>query len=147
MHDDGSVSNSPDGTPVVRAALIHEPETIAQARSTGIPQAFKRTPKIVYALVDTGADYNYADSDLIAHAGCPKLGTSVLQGATSTTDTTWHSAQIWFPDIERLVDTDVFATPLSENGRKYPLVIGMLTLKTGRLVLDFPNKVFRLYLY
>jgi len=148
MREDGSVSDSPDdGAPVIKAALIYEPETIAKARSTGVPQSFKRPPKIIYALIDTGADYNYADADLITHAGCPTLGSSVLRGATSSALTTWHDAHIWFPDIARLVDTNVFATPLAENGRKYPLIIGMLTLKTGKLVLDFPNKIFRLYLY
>ena len=147
MNNDGDISDEPGGMPVVRAALVNEKEAYMRLqKQPGEAVQFEIEPRIVYALIDTGAENNYADASLIAHAACPKIGTSQVHGATSAVESTWHEARIWFPDTGQLVNTDVFSTPLSDNGRKYPLVIGILTIKLGHLVLDYKSRIFRLHL-
>lgn len=96
----------------------------------------------INALIDTGADLNYADPDLIKAVGSPAHGTTTVQGATSTISSTLHVAHLFFPSIGRQIETDVVATPLRANGRAYDLVLGSLFLQCGVLHMDFLTASF-----
>ncbi|WP_143491528.1 MULTISPECIES: hypothetical protein [unclassified Pseudomonas] len=139
MHSDGEVTDFPPGRPVVVAALRHDPDHGKGPREiTGF--------RSVYALVDTGADNNYATPQLLAEAGCPQLGFTKIRSANGWTDATHHLAHVFFPEIGYQYETDIFSAPLVDDPSSgQSLIIGVLVLKTGRLVMDFQSSIFRLY--
>lgn len=139
LRTDGHAHDLPPGRPVVVAALRYDPEHGAGPRTiTG----FKPT----YALIDTGADNNYATPELIAQAGCPQIGTTRLRNAGGWTESTQHLAHIFLPETGNQYETDVFSSALvDEGGHGESLIIGVLVMKTGRLVMDFQANIFRLY--
>lgn len=140
MNTNGEVGDHPPGRPVVIAALRHDldhgkgPREISGFRS-------------VYALVDTGADHNYATPQLLAQSGCPQIGTTRVRSATGWIDASHHLAHIFFPEIGHQYETDIFSAPLLDDpaGQGQNLIIGVLVLKTGRLVMDFQSHIYRLY--
>lgn len=136
---DGKVYTTPPGSPVIVAALRYDPEHGGGPREiTG----FKR----VYALVDTGADCNFATPELIAEAGCPQIATAKVRSATGWIESTRHLAHIFIPETGTQYETDVFSSPLiDEGGVGESLIIGVLVIKAGRLVMDFQSNIFRLY--
>jgi hypothetical protein len=94
------------------------------------------------ALVDTGADLNFADPALLASAGTTAHQSGTVSGATSTAPSTMHLAHLFFPQIGWQVGTDFMATPLRAQGRKYDLVLGLLLLQLGTLHMDFKRNEF-----
>jgi hypothetical protein len=94
------------------------------------------------ALVDTGADLNYADPSLLAKHRCPVSNFSTVQSATSQIASTIHIGHLLCPG-GRLIETDFVSAPLIKNGRIYSLILGLHFLKLGRLELDFARKIFR----
>jgi len=89
------------------------------------------------ALVDTGADLNYADPSLLRTIGCPVERNAVVAGATSTISSQSFVAHLLCQPSKTQLETDVVATPLLANGRSYNLVLGSLFLQQGALVFDF----------
>ncbi|MBP5948545.1 MULTISPECIES: hypothetical protein [unclassified Pseudomonas] len=136
---DGNVYTLPPGSPVIVAALRHDPDHGAGARElTGF--------KPVYALLDTGADFNFATPELIAEAGCPQIDTARLRSASGWIDSTKHLAHIFLPETGSQYETDVFSSPLiDEGGIGQSLIIGILVIKSGRLVMDYKSNIFRFY--
>ena len=51
----------------------------------------------IRALVDTGADWNYADPAIIAAAGCPLLREVTATSATTTTPSGLYQSHLIFP--------------------------------------------------
>ncbi|MFG0864635.1 hypothetical protein ACSFEV_11835 [Pseudomonas fulva] len=140
MNDAGSVSDTPPGRPVVKAVLRNDPN---HGKST-LP--VPTNSKIVYALLDTGADNNYATPAYIAAAACPQLGTSTVHGGTSSAPSTHYLAHIFFPELQLQIETDIFSAQLGNSPATEHMVIGMLSIVCGRLVLDFKQGIYRLYL-
>jgi predicted aspartyl protease len=139
LRKDGEVYDLPPGRPVVIAALRYDPEHGTGPRNiTGL--------KSTYALIDTGADHNYATPELIAEAGCPQIGTARLRNASGWTESTQHLAHIFLPETGNQYETDVFSSSLvDDDGHGESLIIGVLVMKTGRLVMDFQSNIYRLY--
>jgi hypothetical protein len=139
LRKDGKAYDRPPGRPVVVAVLRYDPEHGAGPRTlTGL--------KPVYALVDTGADNNYATPELIAAAGCPQIGTARLRNGGGWTESTQHLAHIFLPETGNQYETDVFSSNLVDDGdHGESLIIGVLVMKTGRLVMDFQANIYRLY--
>lgn len=136
---DGEVYTKPPGRPVVVAALRYDPEHGSGPREIS-------GYKLTYALVDTGADHNYATPALIAEAGCPQIGIAKTRTASGWIESTQHTAHIFLPEAGKQFETDVFSSPLvDEGGLGQPLIIGVLVIKTGRLVMDFQAGIYRLY--
>lgn len=96
----------------------------------------------VIALVDTGADLNAGSLKLINAAGAPRTHDVTISGATSGMASTRHVCHLLFTDAALQITTDIDAVPLRENGRCYDLIIGRLTLKLGKLVMDYPGNQF-----
>ena len=136
---DGKVYTTPPGSPVIVAVLRHDTEHGSGERElTGL--------KPVYALLDTGADFNFATPELIAEAGCPQIDTARLRSASGWIDSTKHVAHILIPEIGKQYETDVFSSPLiDEGGIGQSLIIGILVIKSGRLVMDYKSNIFRFY--
>lgn len=139
LRKDGKAYARPPGRPVVIAVLRYDPEHGAGPRVlTGL--------KPTYALVDTGADNNYATPELIAEAGCPQIGTARLRNGGGWTESTQHLAHILLPETGNQYETDVFSSNLVDDGEHgESLIIGVLVIKTGRLVMDFQADIYRLY--
>ncbi|WJO30978.1 hypothetical protein [Pseudomonas monteilii] len=139
MSPDGTVSKLPPGRPVVIAALRHDPDHGSGPRD--IPGV-----NAMWALIDTGADHNYATPDLIKEIGCPQIGTARVRSASGWFDSTQHLAHILLPEVGKQFETDVYSSPLVDEGTGgQSLIIGVLVIKTGRLVMDFQSDVYRLY--
>ncbi|MFD2641864.1 hypothetical protein [Pseudomonas japonica] len=139
MASDGSVSDLPPGRPVVHASLRYDPDHGNGARTIS---GFKT----LYALVDTGADHNYASPELIADIGCPQIGTTRVRTASGWVDSTQHLAHIFLPEVGQQYETDIFSSPLVDEGELgQHLIIGVLVIRMGRLVMDFQSNVYRLY--
>ncbi|WP_157731418.1 hypothetical protein [Azotobacter chroococcum] len=135
----GEINDLPPGRPVVLAALRHDPEHGSGPRTIS-------GYKAVYALVDTGADNNYATPELIQQAGCPQIGSGSIRSANSWMGSTHHLAHIFFPEAGSQFETDIFSAPLTDSeSTGQNLVIGVLVIKMGRLVMDFKNHIYRLY--
>lgn len=98
--------------------------------------------KETVALLDTGANLIFADPTLIAGAGCPAVGTATVAGATSTIQSTTHSAHLLFPAFGTQIGITAVSTPLLQQGRAYGLILGMRFLEFGTLHLDFPRGEF-----
>ncbi len=136
---DGHVYTAPPGRPVIVAALRYDPEHGNGPREIS-------GYKLTYALVDSGADHNYATPKLIAEAGCPQIGTAKTRTASGWIESTQHTAHIFLPEVGKQFETDVFSSPLvDEDGFGESLIIGVLVIKTGRLVMDFQANIYRLY--
>lgn len=140
MNDAGGISDMPPGRPVVKAVLRNDPN---HGKST-LP--VPTNSKIVYALLDTGADNNYATSSYIAEAACPQIGTSVVHGGTASAPSNHYLAHIFFPELQLQIETDIFSAQLRNSPATEYMVIGMLSIACGRLVMDFKQGIYRLYL-
>ncbi|WP_111532928.1 hypothetical protein [Pseudomonas sp. 2848] len=139
MSPNGDVYDRPPGRPVVKAALRYDPDHGKGPREL---VGFKTT----WALIDTGADHNYATPELIAEIGCPQIGTVQARSASGSFVSTQHLAHIFLPEVGSQFETDVFSSPLAdENSGGQSLIIGVLVIKTGRLVMDFQADIYRLY--
>lgn len=87
------------------------------------------------ALVDTGADHNYATKALIESVGAPAIRGTEVQSATSTMKSVMYDCHLLFPTARTSVATNVHSTDLVD--RCYDLVIGRMTLQLGRLTMDY----------
>lgn len=136
---DGKVYTTPPGSPVIVAALRHDPE------HGGGPKVI-RGFKPIYALLDTGADFNFATPQLIAEAGCPQIDTARVRSASGWIESTKHLAHVFLPETGNQYETDVFSSPLvDEDGKGESLILGILVIKSGRLVMDYKSNIFRFY--
>ncbi|MFV3288517.1 hypothetical protein ACNFBR_07255 [Pseudomonas sp. NY11955] len=136
---DGNVYSNPPGRPVILASLRHDPDHGSGPR---IISNYKE----IYALVDTGADHNYATPELIAEIGCPQIGKTTIRSANGWSESTQHLAHIFLPEVGKQFETDVFSSSLVDDGDGgQSLIIGVLVIKTGRLVMDFQSDIYRLY--
>jgi hypothetical protein len=139
MNEQGNVTDAPPGRPVVKAVLRHDPHH-------GKGMEIASPCREVYALVDTGADNNYATPELIAESTCPQIGTATVHGGTSSADATHHLAHIFFPELGTQIETDIYSAKLRNSAATEHMVIGMLSISCGRLVMDFKQGIYRLYL-
>lgn len=136
---DGKVYKTPPGSPVIVAALRHDP---GHGDGPKVITGFKP----VYALLDTGADFNFATPELIAEAGCPQIGTARVRSASGWIESTKHLAHVFIPETGNQYETDVFSSPLiDEGGTGESLILGVLVIGAGRLVMDFKSNIFRFY--
>ncbi len=139
LRKDGKAYDLPPGRPVIVAALRYDPE-----HGSGPREITGFTP--TYALIDTGADNNYATPKLIAEAGCPQIGTAQIRNAGGWAESAQHLAHIFLPETGSQYETDVFSSSLAdEESTGESLIIGVLVIKTGRLVMDFHSNIYRLY--
>jgi len=97
---------------------------------------------VVRALVDTGADFNYAQRQFVALHGCPKQYDLDLHSATHIAQTSsLHNCVLRFPHLGMNIFTDIVSADLRENSA-YQLILGRLFLKLGRLTMDYRNGRF-----
>ncbi len=98
----------------------------------------------VLALIDTGADYQYIDEDFAQKHGFLSDQTTMVQGATHSSEQKVH------PGLFRLSDypeyptqaTDFTSASLRKNGRQYDVILGMRFLSHGKLTMDFESMRF-----
>ncbi|EQB8059079.1 retropepsin-like aspartic protease [Enterobacter hormaechei] len=137
---DGSVSDTPTehAIPVVPLTVWpSSPKDINVYKPNGLKAG-------AYALIDTGADLCYVDSDFADNLKLPVAEKTTVSGATSTIETTVRHAVISFTEDERVFSTELTSVPLISNGRKFQVVFGMQLIKMGALTMDFSNQVFEL---
>lgn len=99
-----------------------------------------------WALIDTGADLNYAEHSLLEALGCPVTRQTDVIGATGTIRSTAHDATVLLgfpsPDVSGL-HTDVVALQSAHDPDKlYDLVLGNLFLEQGILHMDYVRREF-----
>lgn len=137
LKEDGSVSELPPGAPIVEALVY-----LDTAAGTGerLIDVSKRTN----ALIDTGADHTYIDSEYAKTLGLTAIGNALSRGATSSIQSTCYLGHVFFPEAGRQFETDIIDIPLRANGRHYDVIIGRLILERASLHLDYKNQDFRL---
>ena len=99
----------------------------------------------ITALVDTGADGVYLDSDFAERNGFQSNRTATVFSASATTQEKVYPTLFELPESAShfLQTADFVASPLRKNGRKYDAILGMQLLSNGILTMDFDSKVFR----
>lgn len=136
--DDGQAYDAPPGRPVVRAVLMYDPD-----HGSG-PRHIKYNTE-VFALIDTGADQNYATPKLIETAKCLAIKPSMVRSATEWKESTHYHCHIFFPESGLQIETDVHSADLTDNDSDLPLIIGNLVLNKGALILDSKSNIYRFY--
>lgn len=124
--------------PVVRVIFRHSP--------TGPILPKQPHEREVLALVDTGADLNYATQDLVDQVGAPIIASSTVRGATSSITSTHRSCHIFVPSVGLQLTTEVSVAPLREVERCYDVILGRDTIELGRLEMDYRKGAFWLIL-
>ncbi|MCH5519027.1 hypothetical protein [Pseudomonas syringae] len=137
MDDSACISDKPPGRPVVKVAMHFDDNHHVNPKGT--------ENLTVYALLDTGAEHNYATPEFIAVSACPQLGTSLIHGATSSAPGTHHRCHLFFPEALVQLETDVFSAALRNSTATENLIVGMAAISMGRLVMDFKQHIYRLY--
>lgn len=92
------------------------------------------------ALVDTGADLNFAKQSLVAARTLRDNFKSVTESSHGAMPTTVYHGKLFFPAVGLLINTDITADVLFN--RPYDVIIGRLTLRLGCLLMDYPNNIF-----
>ncbi len=96
----------------------------------------------VRALVDTGADFNYAQRDFVIQHGCPVQYDLDLHSATHVAQaSSLHKCMLRFRHLALNVETDIVSAALRENSA-YQIILGRLFFKLGRLTMDYRNGRF-----
>ncbi|MFC4734091.1 retropepsin-like aspartic protease [Salipiger abyssi] len=142
MDDSGKVNERPSEgcfKPVVPIALAH-----TNALSIQPTPKHNFSDRFDWALIDTGADENFIDDAAAARLDIPEVaGTSaIVRGATATHPGKIHTAPIILIGSKHTFYTNLTTAPLSQNGRKYSVILGIRFLKQGRLLLDFEKSRF-----
>lgn len=124
-------------SPVIEIAV----GTIPIADSRGI--VTRTSPRLIRALIDTGADPIVIDEQVIKEIGATNLG----RGAATSTfhaDTVHdeYLVNLHLPTAGKVFGARVTALPLNNGRRAYEAVLGMEFLKLGRLVLDSSGHSF-----
>lgn len=123
--------------PIMKVRIRYDPD-----HGKGLGPRRANNWERVAALIDSGADLNYADPALLARIGCPVCKGATVQGATSIITSKSFVAHILCHPSKTQIETDIVATPLRANGRTFDLVLGTLFLQLGRLNLDFVREEF-----
>ena len=137
---DGSVSDAPKEHAIPVVPLTIWPSSPKDI-NVYTPNGLKAD---AYALIDTGADLCYVDSDFADNLQLPIADKATVSGATSTIETTVRHAVISFTEDKRAFSTELTSVPLISNGRKFQVVFGMQLIKMGSLTIDFSNNIFEL---
>lgn len=133
MKSTGEVYRDPVGAPVVRCAIPRETKRIDDTYHMDWSGEDWR---VVWALVDTGADKNYIDVEFSKRLGLKPKGTLTVQGATATEELPYFEDYIYLVGAKQIVTGEFASAKLLANGRHYPLVIGSELLLQGVLILD-----------
>ncbi len=118
------------GRPLVKIGLI--------AAVPGLDQDFRHDHH--WALIDTGADHNYAEVRLLDQLNCPRIREATVTGATSSRASYCRSVTLVFGPQNAAVgvSTDVYELDsLHDRGKPYHFVIGNLFLQNGVLHMDY----------
>lgn len=139
MNESGNLQLTPPGAPVIKVSIrpaygddkMHGPDV---------------EPQDVYALIDTGADSYYIDSQFAELNGYHCTGTASVAGATGILEGKIHPGLIKLTDLPRhgTFSAVFLAAPLRLTGRKYDLVLGMDFLSYCNLNIDFFTSSFSL---
>lgn len=146
---DGIVRDEPTGArdnPVVLAALPH---TITPHESGRMHLDWSGPDndwRVMWALIDTGADVTYIDSDMARRSGLPRHQALQVSGATGAIDSFSIWGHLSLCGTPGYIEAELLATPLYSNGRRYGAVLGMTTILANRLVIDGRRKEFYLEL-
>jgi hypothetical protein len=92
--------------------------------------------RVVWALVDTGADKNYIDIEFSKRLGLKPKGTTIVQGATASEELPYFEDYIYLVGANQVITGEFAGANLIANGRHYPLIIGSEILLQGVLTLD-----------
>lgn len=142
LRPDGTLASTPMDqamVPVLRVSI----------RPAFLHDKFNADPTLdaitALALVDTGADYQYIDEDFAEHHGFKSNQTTIVQGATHSSEQKVHPALFALADYQGYptLAADFTSSPLRRNGRQFDLILGMRFLSNGRLTMDFDSMLFR----
>lgn len=96
----------------------------------------------VRALVDTGADFNYAQRNFVTQHGCPVQYDLDLHSATQVAQaSSLHKCMLRFRHLALNIETDIVSADLRESSA-YQIILGRLFFKLGRLTIDYPGQRF-----
>ena len=147
MGRDGVVRDEPTGerdNPVVLVALPH---TVTPHESGRLHLQWGGPGndwRIMWALIDTGADMTYVDTDVALRSGLPHHQVTQVSGATGTIPSFSIWAHLSLCGTPGFLEAELIATPLYASGRRYGAVLGMSTILASRLVIDGRGREFYL---
>lgn len=135
LNSDGTVSDTPKEIDIIPVIEIH----VAQDAGAG-----GRAAKCL-AIIDTGADHTCVDQDFVENLGfCPD-GTASPSGTSGNVlDAKVYPIDYDIPtnSINRQYRGRFVAMPLSRNGRKYQVLLGMSFINKGRLIMDSKDDIY-----
>ncbi|ARU06152.1 hypothetical protein CCO03_17040 [Comamonas serinivorans] len=124
-------------SPVVSIGISAMPVASADGTVTRNP------PHNALALVDTGADTIWADKKFLVQIGAQKIGPSKAVTRTAQGDQVLDEYAVFLhiPGMKPL-PMRVAALPFDGDTRAYQVIMGMMFIKSGRLVIDPQNESF-----
>lgn len=118
--------------PIVRVHI--GPDTRFVRDLEGMPQA-----QNVPALVDTGADKSYLDSDLAKELNLPCVEQREIAGAGGLETVDVFLAQISVPDLGEVIYGKFAGVNLAQGGSPYKAVLGRSFLSRCVMIYDGPG--------
>ena len=88
------------------------------------------------ALIDTGASVSCIDDDLARKLELPAVAVRTIAGVTGAATYFEYSAQIFVPELSKLVYGEVVGVNLAEIDRAYRVLLGRDFLQYCRMVYD-----------
>ena len=131
----------PPGVPVVRCVIASKSVEDGQMTEMEFSELAKEG---CWALVDTGADHSVIDDDYAARLGITSTGVATVSGVTSTSNSKRYDNAIYLLDAKIAVRGYFVSAPLAIQNRKYQMILGMSTISTGALIMDFQNHIYEL---
>lgn len=92
--------------------------------------------KAVHALIDTGAGVNAIDEELARQLGLPVTEEGVVSGVHGPEPTTFHTARVYIPPLDRLLFEPFAWARLEKGGQPHRMIFGRPFLRRYRMVYD-----------
>lgn len=142
LQDDERLTATAQREPVIPVIKISLQPADLSNRFNSITGSKRLT---VTALIDTGADGMYIDSDFAERNGFQSSHTATVSSASLTREEKVYPALFQLPDSSShsLQTANFIASPLRANGRKYDAILGMMFLSNGILTMDFDSHIYR----